>query len=140
MMTLEDAYKNLKVLVIDDEDAMRKLIGRRLERLGVTTIVEAHDGASGFQQVLNTRPDIVLCDVHMQPVGGYEFLRLVRESDIDWVRATPVIFLSGDNLLDTVRRATRLHVDAYMVKPMGRDDLKTQLDIMITRLAERDSK
>jgi two-component system, chemotaxis family, chemotaxis protein CheY len=137
MTTLEDAYKSLKVLIVDDEDEMRKLIGRMLERLGVTTIFQAHDGASGFQEVLSTRPDIVLCDVHMHPVDGHEFLRLVRESEIDWVRATPVIFLSGDNLLDTVRRATRLHVDAYMVKPMGRDDLKTQLDIMITRLAER---
>jgi two-component system, chemotaxis family, chemotaxis protein CheY len=138
MTTLEDAYKSLKVLVVDDEDEMRKLIGRMLERLGVTTIFQARDGASGFREVLSVRPDIVLCDVHMQPVDGHEFLRLVRESEVEWVRATPVIFLSGDNLLDTVRRATRLHVDAYMVKPMGRDDLKTQLDIMITRLAERD--
>jgi two-component system, chemotaxis family, chemotaxis protein CheY len=137
MTTLEAAYKSLRVLVIDDDDEMRKLIGRMLERLGVTTIIHANDGASGFREAVNAQPDVALCDVHMAPVDGHEFLRQVRDSEIERVRTLPVIFLSGDNLLATVQRATRHHVDAYMVKPMSRDELKTQLDIIITRLAER---
>ena len=140
MTTLEAAYKRLKVLVIEDEPDVRRLICRMLERLGVASILEAQDGASGFAQVQGGRPDVVLCDIHMTPVDGQEFLKRVRAAETDWVRALPVVFLSGDHNLDTVRLATQSHVDGYMVKPLSLDDMKKQLDILITRLAERDSR
>jgi two-component system chemotaxis response regulator CheY len=137
MTALEDAYKTLKVLIVDDEEPMRTLIGRMLERLGVSAVFHADDGARGFAEVLRSRPDVVLCDIHMHPVDGHEFLRLVRESNEDGLRDLPVIFLSGDNLLNTLQRASRRHVDAYLVKPMSREDLKMQLDIIIARVADR---
>jgi two-component system, chemotaxis family, chemotaxis protein CheY len=137
MTDLQDAYKTLKILVIDDEPEVRRTICRMLEHLGVISIFEAEDGDSGYREVLSSRPDIVLCDVHMEPVDGQEFLKRIRGSESDWVREQPVLILSGDHLLDTVRVATQRHADGYIVKPMMLDQLKTQLDILITRLAER---
>ena len=83
------------------------------------------------------RPDIVLCDVHMTPVDGQEFLHRVRESDDPAVRDVAMIFLSGDNQLDTVRGAMRHHADGYLVKPFEVEDLKQQLDITVTILGAR---
>jgi two-component system chemotaxis response regulator CheY len=140
MTTLEAAYEVLKVLVVEDEAEMRRVICGMLEQLGVASVSQAADGASGFDELLRARPDVALCDIHMQPVDGQGFLKLVRESEIDGVRDLPVIFLSGDNLVDTVRIAQRGGVDGYMVKPMRRDELKKQLDIIITRLAERENR
>ena len=140
MTALEAAYKSLKVLVIDDEEIVRRTICGMLELLGIVSIAQAEDGASGFQEMLRVRPDVVLCDIHMKPVDGQEFLARVRAAKMDWVRELLVIFLSGDNMLDTIRIASQHHADAYMVKPIRLDDLKKQLDIAITRQADRVSR
>jgi two-component system chemotaxis response regulator CheY len=137
MTALEDAYKTLKVLVIDDQEAFRMTIGVMLEHLGVAEIFQASDGAGGFEELTRARPDVVLCDMHMTPIDGQEFLRLVREAADEWVRGVPVIFLSGDNHLDTIRGAARRHSDGYLVKPFMVEDLKQQIDITIARLSER---
>ncbi len=108
MTALEDAYRSLNILVIDDIQAFRTTIVSMLERLGVPTIHQAANGAEGFAELLRTRPDIVLCDMHMGPMDGQEFLRRVRSADDEWLRSVPVIFLSGDNNLDTVRGAAAL--------------------------------
>jgi len=105
MTALEDAYRSLKILIIDDIEAFRTMIVRMLDRLGVPEVFQAANGAEGFAELIRARPDIVLCDMHMTPMDGQEFLRQVREADDEWVRGVPVIFLSGDNTLDTVRGA-----------------------------------
>jgi two-component system chemotaxis response regulator CheY len=133
MTTLDAAYGTLKVLLIEDDEGSRRIARHLLERLGIVTIVEAADGGSGFDEALRTHPDVVLCDMHMQPVNGQQFLVRVRDSSIAWLRTLPVIFLSSDNSLDTLRRATQRHVDGFMVKPVDRDELKKQLDLVITR-------
>jgi two-component system chemotaxis response regulator CheY len=137
MTALEDAYKSLKVLVIDDQEAFRITIGVMLEHLGVAEVFQAADGSGGFAELIRARPDVVLCDMHMTPVDGQEFLSLVHKAEDKWVRGVPVIFLSGDNHLDTIRGAAQQHSDGSLVKPFVVHDLKQQLDITIARLAER---
>lgn len=137
MTTLAAAYKDLKVLVIDDQDTFRLTISIMLEYLGVPTIVEADSGATGYDQLLRHKPDVVLCDMHMTPMDGQEFLRKAREAADPAVRDVAMIFLSGDNQLDTVRGAMRHHADGYLVKPFEVEDLKQQLDITVTILGAR---
>jgi two-component system chemotaxis response regulator CheY len=137
MSTLEAAYKDLKVLVIDDQDTFRLTISVMLEHLGVSTVIEADSGATGYDELVRHKPDVVLCDMHMTPMDGQEFLRKARESSDPAIRDVAMIFLSGDNLLDTVRGAMRHRADGYLVKPFEVEDLKQQLDITVTILAER---
>jgi two-component system chemotaxis response regulator CheY len=137
MTALEDAYKTLKVLVIEDEPGMRQVICRLVEQLGVTQIGAAADGDSGYDEVLKMRPDVVLCDVHMQKGSGQAFLERVRGAGEEWLRVLPIVLLSGDSGIDTVRIAHQHHADGYMVKPLRREDIKTQIDRIITRLADR---
>ena len=133
MPALEEAYKDLKVLVIEDDAGTRRLIRRMLNQLGINSVTESADGLSGLQDLLRSHPDIVLCDIHMTPVGGQEFLKKVREAKTEWVKNMPVVFLTSDNMLDSVRVAIQHHVDSYIVKPVSLEELKRHLDIVITR-------
>jgi two-component system chemotaxis response regulator CheY len=137
MTALAAAYKDLKVLLIDDQDTFRLTISIMLEHLGVPTIIEADSGTTGYEQLLRHKPDVVLCDMHMTPMDGQEFLRKAREAADPVVRDVAMIFLSGDNQLDTVRGAMRHHADGYLVKPFEVEDLKQQLDITVTILGAR---
>jgi two-component system chemotaxis response regulator CheY len=137
MTALEDAYRRIKILIIDDTDSFRTTVGAMLEHLGVPEVLHATNGLEGFAELMHARPDIVLCDMHMAPMNGQDFLHQVREAPDEWVRDIPVIFLSGDNNLDTIRGAARQHSDGYLVKPFVVHDLKQQIDITIARLSER---
>lgn len=137
MTALADAYKALKVLIIDSQDAFRTAIGVMLKELDVSAIYQADSGAAGYDELMRHEPDVVLCDMHVTPIDGREFLSVARESTVAVVRDVAVILLSGDNLLDTMRGAMRRHADGYLVKPFELDDLRKQLDITITLLAAR---
>src|SRR5438270_12135262 len=95
-------YEKLVVLLVEDDANTRKLIKSMLRQIGVRSIVEAKDGKEGIGAVLRTRPNLVLCDVHMQPVDGRMFLMLLREARIPAVRDTPVVFLTGHAHRDPV--------------------------------------
>jgi two-component system chemotaxis response regulator CheY len=128
-------YSDLTVLVIDDDTGTRQLIKKMLQLMGVRSIAEANEGKTGLAEVVRTHPDLVLCDVHMGPVDGQDFLRLVRDSKIEWVRKLPVIFLTADATPDTVRQAKEHEVDGYLVKPVSAEDLKKRIDSSLSRAA-----
>ena len=122
------AYDQLTVLVVEDEAHTRGLIKALLRQIGVRSIVEAANGKEGLNEVLRTRPHIVLCDVHMEPIDGLTFLKTLRAVKIEALRTTPVIFLTADAQKDTVMFAREHKVDGYMVKPVSLADLKAHID------------
>lgn len=130
-------YEELTILVIDDDAGTRRLIRSMLLALGIRSLPEAADGKAGLSELIRTHPDVVLCDVHMSPVDGQDFLRLVRDSKIEWVRNLPVIFLTGDASPDTVRLAKQHEIDGYLVKPVSAEDLKKRIDAGLSRAAQR---
>lgn len=67
------------VLVVEDEQLMRRFTVGRLKRLGVQKIIEAVDGSDGLKKMAHD-PHVVLTDIHMKPMGGIEFVRALRAS------------------------------------------------------------
>lgn len=120
-------FSTLKVLVIDDETYIRKVVIQLLRRLEVTYIVEAAEGKAGFMEVVRNKPHIVLCDINMQPVDGMTFLSILRKTSNTEIAATPVIFLTADSQQETVMRAAKLNVNGYLVKPVSLTDLKKRM-------------
>ncbi|MBV5335937.1 response regulator [bacterium] len=120
-------FSRLKVLVIDDEIYIRRVVMQLLRRLEVTYIVEAAEGKAGFMEVVRNRPDIVLCDINMQPVDGMTFLTILRKTSNKEIAETPVIFLTADSQQETVIRAAKLNVNGYLVKPVSLTDLKKRM-------------
>ncbi len=120
-------YGRLRVMVVEDETYTRRVIKSLLRQSGVREIAEADDGGKGFLEMLGFRPHLVFCDIHMAPVDGIEFLRIVRGSDNKAIANTRIIFLTADAQRDTVLAAKDLRVDGYLVKPVSLARLQAKL-------------
>ncbi len=132
-------YEKLRVALIEDEPYSRHVIRTILHNIGVRSFVEAEDGKSGLMEVARTKPDIVFCDVHMQPVNGLKFLEGLRTLKVKDLDKTPVIMLTADSKGDTVAIARERAVVGYLVKPVSVAQVKAKLDQVIAadpRLSE----
>lgn len=126
-------YEELKVLIVEDEFFIRSTIRNQLRQLGIRNIFEAADGSSGFEALQSSRPDVVLCDVHMTPKNGLEFLLMVRTSPDRTFAQTPVVFLTADSQKDTVMFAKEHAIDGYLVKPVSTKALKDRIDVILAK-------
>lgn len=116
----------LTALVIDDNDFIRLEMKRSLSYLGFRKIAEAPNGKEAITVMDKMPPDIIICDINMQPVNGFEFVKHVRalpHPDCD----VPIIFLTGDAQKEQVQEAINLSVNAYLLKPVTLDNLKSKL-------------
>lgn len=116
-----------RVMVVEDEKIMRTFILNNLRRLGVQDIFAFEDGAAALQEVAKLKPDLVLTDVHMQPMGGIEFVRQLRDMENPQLKAVKVIFLSADASAATVGEALPLGVSGYIVKPPALNALAAKI-------------
>lgn len=121
-------YRKLKILLVEDELHTRTLIKSLLHQIGIGVIVEATNGRDGLIEVLREQPHLVLCDIHMKPVNGLEFLQKLREIEGTQTKKTPVIFLTGDAKRDTVLFAKEHSVNGYIVKPPSLATVKAHID------------
>ena len=130
-MSDQPSYRDVTVLVVEDEPTTRAGIRSQLRQIGIRTIVEAADGKAGLAEIARTRPTLVLCDVHMQPVDGRQFLKMVRTVKVEWVKNIPIVFLTADAKPETVAFAKEFQVNGYLVKPVMLGDLKARIDAIL---------
>lgn len=123
----------LRVLVVEDERFIRRLVVRMLRQIGFQEVLEADDGQAGYAEMLRSHPDIIICDVHMEPMDGIEFLRRVRENSDAGISNLPVIFLTGDLKKDTVLIAKEYRVDGYISKPVSLNMLQDRIAAALQR-------
>ncbi len=102
-----------KVLIIDDEKRLRENLAEILEIHDYETII-ATDGLDGFAKALAVVPDLIICDVMMPNVNGYEFLERLKKTHLDYI---PVIFLSAKIEREDERLGMGLGADDYIKKP-----------------------
>jgi len=106
----------MKILVVDDSPTIRAALRGLLERMG-HTVFEANDGEQALQMYRQDRPGLVLIDVVMPVMDGYESARHMRETKADeWV---PIIFLSSKEADQDLDRAIEAGGDDYLVKPVS---------------------
>ena len=122
-----ESQEDLKILIVEDEAYIRKIIFQILNRLRINKISEAADGSEGFKKTLMVKPDLILCDIHMEPVDGIKFLTRLRGLNQPEVANTPVIFLTSDANQEKVMMARKLKVSGYLVKPVSVNDVKKQI-------------
>jgi diguanylate cyclase (GGDEF)-like protein len=104
------------ILVVDDSRTIRAGIGNLVARMG-HDVIEAEDGERALELFRHERPDLVLIDVSMPVMDGYEATRQMRQmSPDDWV---PIIFLSSMEADQDLDRAIEAGGDDYLVKPVS---------------------
>ena len=121
----------LKVLIVDDEPTMRKVMRSLLQAIGVRTIYEADDGNSGLKAIGAVLPDVVIVDWEMPRPNGPEFVRTVRSPDTFPLPHVPIIMLTGHGERSRVVAAVSLGVNDFLVKPVSTQALLGRLVSLI---------
>lgn len=109
-----------KVLVIEDEELIRESIVHLLNARGFNAI-GAEDGCVGVRLAKELVPDLILCDVRMPGLDGYEVLKVLRTDPI--TATVRFIFLTAQATVADVSQGQQLRVDGYLAKPFARDKL-----------------
>lgn len=115
-----------KVLVVDDEENIRFLVESALQLAGMET-TGAADGRAGLQLASEYRPDLIVLDVMMPELDGFEVLHRLRDSG----SRTPVIFLTARDSTDDRVRGLTAGGDDYMVKPFAVAELVARVQLRL---------
>ena len=123
--------RTLKVLVVDDNHSMRKLLRTMLAAIGVPTIYEASSGLAGLKLIQENKPDLVIVDWEMPGVDGSQLVRTVRSPDEFPEPDVPIIVLTGHGDRWRVVEAARLGAHEFLLKPVSINALQSRiLDII----------
>ncbi len=120
-----------RVLVVDDENAIRRYLRAALSAQGFT-VYEAANGAEAVNAVLNNRPDIIILDLGLPDFDGIEVTRRLRE----WSQ-TPIIILSVREAENDKIAALDAGADDYLTKPFGTGELMARMRVVMRRLANK---
>jgi two-component system chemotaxis response regulator CheY len=121
-----------KVLVIDDEHYMRKVVRALLMSIGIRTIFEAADGPAGLEMVRLNQPDVVIVDWQMPGLDGAGFVRMVRSPETFPYPDVPIIMLTGHGERSRVIEAIQVGVNEFLLKPVSSKALQTRLISVLT--------
>lgn len=124
-------YSRLSALVVDDQPFIRNVIAMLLRQMGFKAIFQAGDGGGGLREIRRHAPDIVLCDIEMEPIDGLVFLETIRHARDVREHEMPIIFLTCHTESDLVERARELGVSSYLLKPPSLTALKERVDFVL---------
>lgn len=120
------------VLVVDDNEMNRDMLGRRLQRQHCE-VVMAENGAAALE-IVGTRPfDLVLLDIMMPGVSGYEVLERMKADPA--LKHIPIIMISAVDDIDSVVRCIELGAEDYLFKPFNPVLLKARVSAVLSRRA-----
>ncbi len=123
-----------KVLVVEDDDAIRSLIERFLTGGGYS-VVSTGDPTHALELARQNAPDLVLCDIAMPQMDGYGVLKTLQSDPV--TARCPVVFLTAQREFTERVRAFRFGVVDYMTKPFTRDLLLKKVERVLRSLADR---
>ena len=118
-----DAYKDLTILVVEDDMGAREALKSMVE-LDFKYVYEAKNGCEGLDLFQKYKPDIILTDIQMPCMNGIEMLSEIRKTTTDVV----AIFISAYSDVQTLLQAIDLKIDAYIVKPFLYKDILEKID------------
>lgn len=121
----------LKVLVVEDDEMMHRLMRRALTGFGFTQIVMAEDGAAGLAAAEREVPDIIISDYNMPGMHGLELVEALRGNE--QMDQTVIIMLSAADDAAVINSAQQLGADTFMIKPFERADLKRLIGTLYHR-------
>ena len=124
---MEKLLQNKKILVIDDDKALCQNLEIGLARQGAL-VSSANNGQSGLKKFYETPPDLVILDLRMPEMDGWETCRLIR-----MIAQTPIIMLTSVAQEHEVVRGLRKGADDYVTKPFSHDILLARVEAILRR-------
>ncbi|HXF86617.1 MAG TPA: response regulator transcription factor [Anaerolineales bacterium] len=124
---MPEEFNRRRILVVDDEERMVRFIRMNLEHDGFQ-VVEAFNGKQALQKLRDTNPDLILLDVMMPDMDGFEVLEAIRE-----ISNVPVIMLTAKGEEDDRVRGLELGADDYITKPFSPREMVSRVKAVIRR-------
>ena len=118
------------ILVADDEEDLRELVAYRLTRSGYQ-VIGAGDGLQALELAAERTPDLMVLDVMMPKLDGYELTRRVRAEAA--LRSIPVILLTARSQESDIDRGFEVGADDYLKKPFNPDELVARVRAVLGR-------
>lgn len=125
--------KKVKILVVDDIPLNVLLVKKMLQPLGFETS-EAEDGVVAMEKIEADKPDLILLDLMMPRMDGFEVLRRLRANEE--TKSIPVIILSALNSNDDVAKGISMGAEDYITKPIIMDRLQSSVIKQLNKLFE----
>jgi two-component system chemotaxis response regulator CheY len=113
-----EALKKLRVLVVDDNQHMRAIVGAILKSAGITATREAREGGQALAILKDFPADVAIVDFQMAPMDGLEFTRQLRDPATSPNPTLPIIMITGHADAARVARARDAGVNEFLVKPV----------------------
>ena len=125
----ENPVQSRTILVVDDSPTVRKLISGKLEKCG-HSVLSAVDGMDALAKINEVIPDLILLDITMPRLDGYQVCKLIRNNEM--TKDIPVVMISGkDGFFDKVR-GRMAGSTGYITKPFGPDTLMKTIETYLT--------
>lgn len=129
--------KKRTALVVDDDEGTRFVLSQVLKDIGLTVIV-VDDGAEVPELLLQRRFDLLVIDLYMDGMNGFELLRCIRRPQAGFLpfnqtpSAVPIVVVSGETQPASIANARRLGADAYLVKPVDVHELARTVTALLS--------
>lgn len=119
------------VLVVDDQQTMRRIIENLLKQLGFKNVIQAADGGAALKTLRehDQKFTLVISDWNMEPMSGMQFLKELR-GDAK-LKETPFIMVTAESKTENVVAAKQAGVNNYIVKPFSAETLKQKISSVI---------
>ncbi|MFI3129139.1 MAG: response regulator transcription factor [Bacillota bacterium] len=118
----------INILIVDDNESIRSLLSHRLSKEGFN-IYQAGDGEEAYDIVCERNIDLIMLDIMMPNMNGFEFLKLIRGQDFEM----PVFMITADENFDRKIEGFKLGVDDFLVKPLNMEEVALRVNSLLRR-------
>jgi DNA-binding response OmpR family regulator len=125
----------INVLLVEDENTLAMIIKDTLDDQGFSITI-AGNGRTGLKAFFENKPDILVTDVMMPVMDGFEMVRQIRQTD----KTTPVLFLTARSAVKDVVEGFELGANDYLKKPFGMQELIVRLKALLNRASVSEKK
>ena len=122
----EENLGSVHILVVEDEAFSLEAIRKVLNNIGATSVATASNGAEALKLLedADCNLDLIICDIEMPEMSGYEFVRMLRYGTVPRFKDLPVLMLTGHDTPKNLRRARTHKIDGFLVKPPTAESLR----------------
>ena len=123
--------KSLRVLIVDDQESIREILSRQLEKIGHTIVGKATNGLEAMEFTGSLQPDVVLMDIEMPLLNGLEATKIIMDKF-----PRPIVLLTSHDDQEMVRLASQAGAGAYLLKPPIAEEIERTMIIAAARFAD----
>jgi DNA-binding response OmpR family regulator len=120
-----------KILIVDDEAAVRDAVDVMLSLEG-HAVIHAEDGVKALESIKKNLPDLVICDIEMPNLKGFDVLEELRKNHA--ISNIPIIFLTGKTDISYLVQAMQLNVNDFLTKPFTEQELVAAINVQLKKI------